>query len=286
MQTLEKNMIALYGEKGKQWFADLPQLRMQSQTAYGLSDLRSFKNLSFNDVLSGFQGQQAIVLKLGLDSDGLKREAMALRAFAGCGVVNVLAEEDGLLLLECAVPGVSLNTYFPEKDAAAITITATLIKQLHKAPIPPDHAFPHIKDWLPALDQDWEIPVDIMQKAKQLRDGLLASAPPDVLLHGDLHHDNVLQQGEAWVVIDPKGVMGDPAYDVTPFIRNPMPALLEEDIAADMIQQRISYFADLLAVPRQRVLDWCFVTTVLSWTWALEDGCDTDYYKNLTRVFE
>jgi len=114
---------------------------------------KTFKNLSYNYVLSGFQGLQPIVLKLGLDSNALKQEALVLKAFVGFGTVSVLVENDGMLLLERAVSGISLKSYFPEKDNDAIQITCECLKRLDQAPIPSDHRLPHIKDWLMALDK-------------------------------------------------------------------------------------------------------------------------------------
>ena len=223
MKTFEQNIINLYGEKGRQWLGHLPNHVAQLANTYGLSNLKAVNNLSYNYVLSGFQGAQPIILKLGLDIDGFKREAAALMAFLGFGVVEILSENNGLLLLECAVPGVSLKSHFPENDDEAINITANVIKRLHKAPIPNTHAFPHVKDWLEALDGDLEIPLQTLQKSREIRDKLLKTAKPDVLLHGDLHHDNILQNGEDWLVIDPKGVIGEPAYEVAAFIRMILP---------------------------------------------------------------
>lgn len=165
MTAFESNILSLYGEKGKQWLDHLPNHVAQLVNTYGLSNLKPVNNLSYNYVLSGFQGPQLIILKLGLDIDGFKREAAALMAFSGFGVVEVLSENNGLLLLECAVPGVSLKSYFSERDDEAINITADVIKRLHKAPIPSTHAFPHVKDWLEALDGDLKIPVQTLQKA-------------------------------------------------------------------------------------------------------------------------
>jgi streptomycin 6-kinase len=286
MQALKNNILSIYGKKGQQWLDDLPKLITQVEATYGLSNLKPVEALSYNYVLSGFQGSKAVTLKLGLDIDGFKREASALMAFEGSGVVQVFSENTGLLLLECAVPGVSLKFHFPEKDDEAINITANVIKRLQKAPIPSTHAFPHIKDWLEALDGDLKIPVQTLQKAREIRDKLLKTAEPDVLLHGDLHHDNILQNGNDWVVIDPKGVIGEPAYEVATFIRNPMPELLTHDDAPNIIHNRITRFAELLELPSQRILDWCFVQAVLSWVWAIEDSCDDAYSKNLTEFFE
>ncbi len=285
MKTFEQNIINLYGEKGRQWRENLPNLVTQLANTYGLSNLKPVNNLSYNYVLSGFQGAQPIILKLGLDIDGFKREAAALMAFLGFGVVEILSENNGLLLLECAVPGISLKSYFPENDDQAINITANVIKRLHKAPIPSTHAFPHIKDWLAVLDSDLEIPLQTLQKAREIRDKLLKTAEPDVLLHGDLHHDNILQNGDDWLVIDPKGVIGEPAYEVAAFIRNPIPELLNHADAPNIIHNRVSRFANLLGIPAKRILDWCFVQAVLAWIWALEDGCDASYFEHLTKVF-
>jgi len=286
MKTFEQNIINLYGEKGRQWLDHLPNHVTQLANTYGLSNLKSVNNLSYNYVLSGFQGFQPIILKLGLDIDGFKREAAALTAFEGSGVVQVFSENTGLLLLECAVPGVSLKSYFPERDDEAINITANVIKRLHKAPIPNTHAFSHVKDWLEALNGGLEIPVQTLQKAREIRDKLLKTAEPDVLIHGDLHHDNILQNGNDWVVIDPKGVIGEPAYEVAAFIRNPIPELLTHDNAPNIIHNRITRLAGLIELPSQRIIDWCFVQAVLAWAWALEDGCDTSYFEQLTKIFD
>lgn len=286
MKTFEQNIINLYGAKGKQWQENLPNLITKLANTYGLSNLKPVNNLSYNYVLSGFQGLQPIILKLGLDIDGFKREAVALMAFEGFGVVPIFSKNTGLLLLECAVPGISLKSYFLENDDEAINITAKVINRLHKAPIPSTHAFPHIKDWLEALDGDLEIPVQTLQKAREIRDQLLKTAEPDVLLHGDLHHDNILQNGNDWVVIDPKGVIGESAYEVAAFIRNPIPELLNQADAPNIIHNRVIRFAELFELPSQRILDWCFVQAVLSWVWAIEDGCDASYFEHLTKVFK
>jgi streptomycin 6-kinase len=286
MKAFEQNIINLYGEKGRQWLDDLPSLIAQVAKIYELSNLKLVNNLSYNYVLSGFQGSQPIILKLGLDIDGFKREAAAMMAFSEFGVVQVFSENAGLLLLECAVPGVSLKSYFPENDDEAINITANVIKRLHKAPIPSAYTFPHIKDWLAALDKNWNIPAQYLQKARQLRTHLLKTSTKKVLLHGDLHHDNILQNGDDWMVIDPKGVIGEPTYEVAAFIRNPIPELLTHDNAKNIIHNRIIRFAEILELPSQRILDWCFVQAVLLWVWALEDGGDDSYFKNLTEFFE
>ncbi len=99
MRDIEKNLINLYGEKGREWLANLPQVISQIEKDYGLRNLKPYKNLSYNYLLSGFKGLKPVVLKLAFDSKSLNREAHALKAFAGFGVVTMLIEEEGMLLL-------------------------------------------------------------------------------------------------------------------------------------------------------------------------------------------
>ncbi|MDF3047212.1 MAG: uncharacterized protein K0R73_330 [Candidatus Midichloriaceae bacterium] len=252
---------------------------------------------TYNYVMSGFQKGNPVILKLGLDSEAVKIEAFALKCFAGYGAVKVLATNENALLLEQAIPGTSLKKYFPDKDIEAVQIACKIMKKLHHAKIPDYHPsllqsgggannFPHIKDWLSALDKDWDLPSHYLQKARKLRDQLLQTAEQDILLHGDLHHDNILQNGDDWMVIDPKGVIGKPAYEITAFIRNPIPDLLSKQNAIKIIQNRIIAFSDILNIPKSRIADWCFVGAVLSWTWAIQGNLDTKYWKQITKVFD
>ncbi len=285
MNTFQSNIISIYERKGKAWLNELPGLVSAISSKLDLRDLKEATNLTYNYVLSGFQDDNPIILKLGLDHAGLNREALALKCFAGCGAVTVLSEDDGMLLLERAEPGTSLKSYFPDKEQKSIDIACGVMKKLHQANIPAAHNFPHIKDWLTALDKDWNIPNHYLQKARKLRDELLQTSKPDVLLHGDLHHDNILQNGDDWLVIDPKGVIGEPAYEVATFISNPIPELLHHADAPNIIQGRVTRFAKILELPSQRIIDWCFVESVLSWIWNIQDKLDTEYFIKLTKIF-
>lgn len=256
------------------------------------------ENLSYNYVLSGFMNNRPIILKMGLDIKGLNREACALRAFEEHGTVQVLKQREGVILLERVIPGISLKGYFPEKEKESIQIACDLIKKLHQTPIPTGH-FPHIRDWLVAIDKHIEDHVEshggnqtdpiftqALLKARDLKNYLLETSPQEVFLHGDLHHDNILSHGDGYVVIDPKGVIGDPAFEVAAFIRNPIPNLLEAQNAVAIITTRIHAFAVNLEMDHQRITQWSYVQAVLSWVWNIEDGLCTDYFRDLTILFE
>ena len=120
MNTFHANIISIYGQRGKAWLDELPELVAAISSRLDLRDLIEVTNLTYNYVLSGLQGNNPIILKLGLDSEGLAREAFALKCFAGYGAVKVLAEDDAMLLLERAVPGTSLKSYFPTNENESI----------------------------------------------------------------------------------------------------------------------------------------------------------------------
>jgi streptomycin 6-kinase len=221
------------------------------------------------------------VTKRGVD---LKSEAAALIAFKGYGVVQLLEHTTDALLLERILPGTSLEDYFPKKDTEAVLIACQVIKRLHQAPLPKAGVFPSLDDWLAVLDQDWPIPIPYLQKAHLFKERLLKTTTSQVLLHGDLHHQNILKGNNGWVVIDPKGVIGDPSYEAGAFIRNPIPMLLETPHAADLIKERITLFAHTLDLDAQRLTDWCFVQAVLAWIWSIEDGGNEDYFRELVEV--
>ena len=286
MTPFEQNMISIHGNKGRQWLAGLPELVNSMAVHFGLSGLHPMGNLTYNYVMAGLKGAEPVILKLGPDSEALNREARALKAFAGFGAVKLLEEEKGALLLERIMPGQSLKNYFPAKDMQAVRIVCDVMQRLHQAPLPADSSFPAVSGWLQALDQNWEIPAVYLRKARNLKDQLLETSASPVLLHGDLHHDNILDKGNGWVAIDPKGVMGEPLYEAAAFIRNPLPEFPNSADVRDMIKNRIASFTHILGASEKRLEKWCFVQAVLSWVWDREDKTETKNSERLTRLFE
>ena len=283
--TFKNNIINIYGDEGRKWITDLPHMVNDIALCWHLSNLNPLKNLSYNYVLSGFQERRTIVLKLSLDTKALNKEAAALKAFKGYGAVDIIDQTDGALLLECATPGSSLKHLFPNLDDDAIVIASEVIKKLHSEPTINQTAFPTINDWLTALDKPYEQFGQSLVKARLLRDELLNTMGIPLLLHGDLHHENILASGLEWKVIDPKGVIGELSYEVGCFIRNPLDALPNHPGSLKIITNRINAFSKNLNLDPDRITKWCFVQAVLATVWALEDNVDQTSFKHLTKIF-
>jgi len=156
MEKLKANIIKIYGSRGESWLAGLPHRVDQLRTAWGLSKLKPLSNLSYSYVLEGFQGKSPIVLKLSPDANLTDKEARTLDAFKGFGAVSVLGCKEGVLLLERAVPGSLLKNSRPKE--IRIEIGCKVMERLHQAPLPSKGLFPHIKEWLAAIDKEWELP--------------------------------------------------------------------------------------------------------------------------------
>ena len=98
------------------------------------------------------------------------------------------------------------------------------------------------------------------------------TATRTVVLHGDLHHENILSDEErGWVGIDPKGVIGEPAYEVGALLRNIKPSLLHEGNLQQICDRRVAILAEELGFERERIIGWGFAQAVLSAWWDYED---------------
>ena len=280
MDQFTKNIILAGGNDGENWLNSLPSLVSFFTEKWQLAALSPVKNLSYNFILKGYRKKDnfKIVLKLGFFKDAIKQEASALNAYNGNGCAKLLAfdESSGALLLEQVSPGVSLKTLFPAHDEAAVVHAVRVMQQLHTQPVIDRTLFPTIEHWLNSLNciEKNILPKNHLERAQELSSDLLGSQGPSVLLHGDLHHDNILLSNtrSSWLVIDPKGVIGEPAYEVGAFIRNPMSDLLELPDPSKIIAKRLTLFADLLKIDKQRLKDWSYVQAILAACWAAEDG--------------
>ena len=276
--TFARRIVGVYGDKGQAWLARLPTIIAACEEQWSLSHVSPLTNLSYNYVAVALRDEVRVVLKLGVPNPGLDCEIEALRHFGGRGAVKLLEadRQRGALLLEGLVPGETLASLSDEEEATRIA--ARVMRRLWR---PPDgqHAFPTVAEWasgLKRLRQRFEgqtgpLPRGLVEKAESLFQVLLNSMDQPVLLHGDCHHDNILSHGSDWVVIDPKGVIGERAYEVARFLHNPVPGFLNTPNPRDVVLRRVEIFGDELGLDQGRLLAWGFCKTVLSAWWSIED---------------
>lgn len=220
------------------------------------------------------------VLKLGVPSTGhLVVEAAALSAFAGRGAVRLLAQdaERGALLLERADPGEPLTELVPARDAEATRAVIAVLRRLHAASPPADDVLPDLATQGDSFSAHLRrhpsagpLPRALVEQAAGLFDELCAGSARRVVLHGDLHHDNILRAGrEPWLAIDPHGVVGDPGYDVGSLLFNPHLDRRDDELLA-LVPARVKQLADGMGMGADEVVAWGFVKAVLSEVWTAQ----------------
>lgn len=276
-----RNVTGNWGDDGRRWLAGLPRLIGEVARDWALTVGTPYP-LSFNYVAPARRADGSpAVLKLGLATAGhVALEADTLGFFGGRGAVEVLARDDtrGALLLERAEPGTTLRTLVPDRDEQATAVLVDMIRRLHR-PAPAGLALEELSSRVAAFDAhlarypgDHPFPRHLVERARELLSDLCASATRRVVLHGDLHHENVLAAArEPWLAIDPHGVLGDPGYEIGPILYNPF----DEDDVPKLVPARVEQFADGLGLPPDRVVAWGFVQAVLSEVWDA-DGGDPD----------
>lgn len=279
-KELKRNVEGAHGEAGRAWLEMLPALLKEFTERWSLTLQAPFQNLSYNLVIPGItKERKQIVLKLGPPCAELTSETAALQLFNGRASVRLLNHDAarGALLLERVVPGDALHQL--QDEPTATQTAARLIRQLWREP-PTDHSFPTLSRWFRSLailqaQTAPEFSKDLIERASETLALLQASAPQPAILHGDLHHENILySHDQGWLAIDPKGVCGDPGYEVGTFMLNQLPGNASPSELREILSRRLSIFADELNIERKRLIDWAFCHAMLSAAWSLEEGAD------------
>jgi streptomycin 6-kinase len=273
-------MRAVHGtETANAWFERLPALLEECAQRWHLTLLPPFEHLSFHYVAPAERADgTSVILKTCQLSDEFEAGLAALRLFDGQGIARLLEwdEDQKVMLLERLQPGTMLASLVPEQDEQATSILAGVMRQLWR-PAPETHPFPtveHLGQDLTQLRARYAggygpFPPRLVDEAMELFASFSASAHETTLLHGDLQHHNVLRAGDGWLAIDPKGVVGDPGYEVGALFYNPMPDILEVPDLEQMLARRVAQLSEELGMDRARIRGWALAKSVLTAWWVV-----------------
>jgi streptomycin 6-kinase len=203
-----------------------------------------------------------------------ERPGAALMAWwGGEGAARVLARERDALLMERVEGGRSLAEMARAGvagDNEASRLLCAAAARLHaRAGEPPPGLVP-LSRWFAALEPAAARHGGVLREAAAVARELLAAPREVVVLHGDLHHGNVLDGGpRGWLAIDPKGLLGERGFEFANIFCNP-------DFAVAAAPGRLARQATVVAaaakLDRPRLLRWVLAYAGLSAAWTLEDG--------------
>lgn len=217
-------------------------------------------------------GDQVVIKRVSAQAASDAAHAIAYLDWRqGLGAVRLLAVDGGWQMLEDAGERTLTQVLDQDGDAAATLIAAEVLRVLHAPSDRRAEGLQTMTDRFAALAAAATREGGLFAEAEARLQVLTGETFPIQPLHGDLHHDNILFGARGWLVIDPHGLIGDPAYDAANLLYNP---LERQDLRSDPARAR--RLAEVLAPAVQRpvaaVLGYGFCHTCLSAAWHLEDG--------------
>jgi streptomycin 6-kinase len=274
----KNNIKFVHKEKGQEWLDHLPKLINYCEKRWNMKVQDEPFELSFNFVCAAiFADGGEAVLKLSVPSQDFQNELVALKLFNTNKrkMVQLMDYdgEKGIILLERLKPGKMLSTI--DDDEVATQIAVSVLKELW-IPIGEDCLLPATKNReasLIALRKEHPnglgpISAQMFKEAEYFFKKMNETSTQYYLLHGDLHHYNILSKNNSWMVIDPQGLIGEREYDLIQFLLNKLP---EKD-CKEVIKKRIDIFAEELGLNKESILMWGIAHSVLSTAWSVEDN--------------
>jgi len=219
-------------------------------------------------------GGTPAALKVAFPDDESEHEHLALQHWHGRGAVRLQRADPHrrAMLLE-RLHREDLTDVW---DVEACEVVAGLYPLLHVPALPQLRTVTsYVERWLGALaamPRNAPIPRRLVEQTLSLGRDLVADpASTGVIVHGDLHYENVLAgDREPWLAIDPKPMSGDPHYEPAPMLWNRV-----DDLAGDLrngLRRRFHTIVDTAGLDEDRARDWVVVRMVLNAHWAVEDA--------------
>jgi streptomycin 6-kinase len=227
-------------------------------------------------IVHGKRGATPVVLKIVKEQGDEWRCGEIAAKFGGRGVVQVYEHMAGAALFEKLDPGEPLAALtLAGRDDEATDVIAMMLGRM--APGEPPEGCPTVEQWgggfvRGAALNDERLPSTLLDPAQKIYADLCRTQREPALLHGDLHHYNVLSdRARGWCAVDPKGVVGELEYELGAVLRNPID---RPDLFAtiEIVERRLEQFGLVLGLDVSRARGWCFAQAVLSAIAAIEDG--------------
>ncbi|TFD84367.1 3'-kinase [Cryobacterium lactosi] len=238
-----------------------------------------------SELMPGTRQGLPVMLKIALVEEEVRGAAL-LQWWGGRGAARVLLRDEAATLMERATGPRELAALAASgQDATATDILVRTTLALHDHPAPSsrdDVQLVPLRDWfrdLLATNSD----DPLLQRTAELAERLLSgtTAPEIVVLHGDIHHGNVLDFGDRWAAIDPKALLGHRGFDFANILCNPTETAALDNLAARL--HAISRQADIDPVI---LAEWTIAWCGLSLAWAQGDATPTWHSRTARAVAE
>lgn len=202
-----------------------------------------------------------------------KRGNQLMLAWNGIGAAKVFRIDNDAILTERIIGDRSLKTMaMNDRDEEATRIICQVADLLHlpeekrTTELIPLHVW--FNDLLSSAGRYGGIFIESAKTAS----ALLKEQKNKTVLHGDLHHDNILYSSErGWLAIDPKGLSGERAFDYVNILCNPTKEIA---LSEDRLIEQINVISRNTGIEQKHLLKWTAAWAGLSAIWFLNDKQD------------
>ncbi len=217
-----------------------------------------------------------------------KNGGYTLEYFSGIGAVDLIRHDESAHLISFADGGLLKTLCLNGQDELATEIIGNLLNKIHRKTnkkIPVELTL--LKDRYRKLFMKEYISKEPeFERAARIAQKLLSSPVDSVVLHGDVHHENIINDSKkGWVVLDPKGLVGERTFDALNSLFNPheLDSLV---INENRLIQTATKLANIMKIDLSRLLRFAFTYGCLSAVWSIEDGNDHKETMSIVRIIE
>jgi len=210
------------------------------------------------------------MLKVAMEAEE-RAAAQVMIWWAGEGAARVYAHEGDALVLERAMRPRSLAAMARTgADDEASRILCAAVARLHARTEAPPPGLVPLEQWFVPLLEAGTRDGGVIAAAESAARALLAAPQERVVLHGDLHHENVLDGGpRGWLAIDPKRLEGERGFDFANIFRDPDAAVAT---APGRLARQLAVISEAAGLEPRRLLQWTLAFAGLSACWIIADG--------------
>lgn len=270
----------VFGASGRAWLTRLPSLLVQCREKWHLNEGLLCPTLRMNYIeFATTSAGESVVLKVGVLHPEFFSEMETLQLYAGRGALHLLDadRELGAMLMQRLQPGTMLCQL--NDNQKETKIAAAVMRNLRVAP-PPDHHLPVYAEWVQrafkltrtSWDPQQLMPRDLLDSAEQAFQKIMRDMNQQIVLHGDLHHENILFDAQTgWLAIDPKGVIGAACLEVGRFLHNQLAGNLPMTERVAIVRERVQILSAELGYTSALIAACGLVDCVLSHCWHFEE---------------
>jgi streptomycin 6-kinase len=286
----QNSIVEEFGESGKIWVANYQVLLAECLTRWHLTPIEmAQEGLPINVVIfCEDENARPVVLKMGHPHPEQKTELVTLREYEGRNAVELIDWDDasGAFLMHQILPGKKFRDCGQDIERSRLSIT--LFDELPREVVKIS-GLPFFNEWLsvafkefraaPNCDPEY---LSFIELAETLYAKLVQDHPKTYLLHGDLHHENILlDEDRGWIAIDPKGVIGPKLMECGRYLHN----VMEDEIAGvdkideasepqllEIFEARFLALGKIMQADYEEIVAVAYIDLVLSSCWSINSG--------------